>query len=960
MGALQGIALFTAFVLALASTSVAQAGSAVLSEFLADNEGSLLDQDGDSSDWIEIHNSGASPVSLLGWQLTDSASNLSKWTFPAVTLAPGALLVVFASDKNLTNPAGQLHTNFKLSKDGEYLALVQPDGVIATQYAPTFPAQLPNVSYGTSATGAVGYFDPPTPGVANGSSFVPLPQVSFSHDRGLPASPFSLSLGHVLPGAAIRYTLDGSKPSASHGTPYGGPISISDTVIVRAIAILGSQQSQVATHSYIFPTSVAAQTHQSVIARGFPADWLDQNGVNWKDAYGDPHPGSWYGLDPAIVAQFSPAQLVDWLDDLPTVSLVMEKERWFGYEPAAGLYGIYVNSTQQTDDWDQACSAEWLTATGAEFQIDCGVGVQGGSSTSTANRNQLSLALKFKSEFGPSKLNFKLFDDSPLDKFDYLVLDAANQQSINTNGPASYKLHSLELQDHYMSRLQLAMGGLAPRFRPVHLYLNGIYWGVYNIHERPDERFAAAYLGGEPEEYDWVRLGFVAEGNNTPYGLPNPGAWHVAVAIAENGVEPGVLWNGEPAFDVLSRYLDYDAYIDYLLVNYYGGNLDWPGKNWMGTLHARNSASLTDVDSTPLFQFHSWDAETTLYWSYMITSVGDGWYDRTQLTSNWPGSAVFFATQLRKHPEFRLRFADRAHRHIFNGGPLYVEPGFETAGTVFDPAAPERNRPAALFYEIAEPVRGPIALEYARWGNYFFSSGQYQPSHWAVERARILNEFCAIRTSILHAQLQNSLLYPTVAAPVHHASAGIALASAGVTITAESGTIYYTTDGTDPRQAGGAISPSAQIYSGALAISAPLHLKSRALAGTEWSALNDQHISTATNLGFGGDSGPTLLPAGGSLAAGSYGTLEVAHAPAGATIWLCFGLSSEPTPLFGGTLVPNPVLGALPGAADENGSWRLKIPDGNHGSAVFYVQAIALAAGSPARLSNALEISLAE
>ncbi len=120
----------------------------MISEFMALNNSTLKDADGDYSDWIEIHNTGAAPVNLNGWSLTDDAAMLGKWHFPDVTIDSGGYLVVFASGKNRSIAGSELHTNFQLSGDGEYLALVEPDGAsIATQFAP-FPAQHADVSYG--------------------------------------------------------------------------------------------------------------------------------------------------------------------------------------------------------------------------------------------------------------------------------------------------------------------------------------------------------------------------------------------------------------------------------------------------------------------------------------------------------------------------------------------------------------------------------------------------------------------------------------------------------------------------------------------------------------------------------------------------------------------------------------------------------------------------------------------
>src|SRR5437867_6180886 len=129
--------------------TVPAASQVIISEFMADNTHTLADEDGSYEDWIEIYNAGSKPVNLGGWYLTDNANELTKWRFPGTNLNASGFLVVFASAKQRDMPGAPLHTNFKLSATGEYLALVQPDGVtIATQFAPTFPRQVPDVSFG--------------------------------------------------------------------------------------------------------------------------------------------------------------------------------------------------------------------------------------------------------------------------------------------------------------------------------------------------------------------------------------------------------------------------------------------------------------------------------------------------------------------------------------------------------------------------------------------------------------------------------------------------------------------------------------------------------------------------------------------------------------------------------------------------------------------------------------------
>ena len=127
----------------------------IITEFMAENDGTLLDGDGQTSDWIEIFNAGDEGFDLAGWYLTDNADNLTKWTFPALQLGVGQYVVVFASGRptdDYVDTAGHLHTNFKLSRDGEYLALVRPDGVTpVSQYGSAtadYPYQFEDISYG--------------------------------------------------------------------------------------------------------------------------------------------------------------------------------------------------------------------------------------------------------------------------------------------------------------------------------------------------------------------------------------------------------------------------------------------------------------------------------------------------------------------------------------------------------------------------------------------------------------------------------------------------------------------------------------------------------------------------------------------------------------------------------------------------------------------------------------------
>ncbi len=208
----------------------------IINEFMALNESILEDEDGDFSDWIEIYNASSNPVLLENWFLTDDPDDLKKWDFPELALPANQYLLVFASGKNRNNVEGFLHVNFRLDSDGEYLALVRPDGLtIEHEYLPE--KQFIDVSFGISdpqdATLSRHLFSA-TPGESNESL---LPERTgppgFSKEGGTFLLPFQLELTTELEGAFVRYTLDQSIPN-ENSTIFNRPVSINRTTQIRA------------------------------------------------------------------------------------------------------------------------------------------------------------------------------------------------------------------------------------------------------------------------------------------------------------------------------------------------------------------------------------------------------------------------------------------------------------------------------------------------------------------------------------------------------------------------------------------------------------------------------------------------------------------------------------------------------------------------------------------------------
>ena len=212
-------------------------GGPVILEFVADNQGSYEDEDVDTSDWIELYNGGAA-TSLDGWFLTNDQNVPKKWAFPALPFGTNKYVIVYASgkDRSLTN--GQLHANFTLQKSGGYLALVRPDGSLASEF--NYGPQKPDIAYGeVGVSRTVGYLETPTPGRKNVSLVAdgpPAESVLFSRPGGVFMGPNPLVVAITTPkapGSVVRYTLNNTIPSAS-SPAYTAPFSLTNTTTIRA------------------------------------------------------------------------------------------------------------------------------------------------------------------------------------------------------------------------------------------------------------------------------------------------------------------------------------------------------------------------------------------------------------------------------------------------------------------------------------------------------------------------------------------------------------------------------------------------------------------------------------------------------------------------------------------------------------------------------------------------------
>jgi hypothetical protein len=715
-------------------------------------------------------------------------------------------------DINLTTQLGLLREgNNLLAIHGLNRAANNPDFLIMAEMAEYKAVGLTNK-----------YFVTPSPGAFNGESFEGfVADTKFSHDRGFYETNFSVAIRTDTLGATIRYTTNGSAPTATNGFIYTAPLPISGTTTLRAAAFKnGLLPSDVDTHTYIFLGDVITQSATGT--RPTP-EWPQSGRVNTQIID--------YGMDPEIVN--SPTwrpMITNSLKSLPSFSIVTDLKHLF--DPATG---IYANPSGDERAWERPTSFELIHPDGSEgFQINAGLRIRGGFSRSGDNPKH-AFRLFFRQEYGASKLNYPIAGPDGADEFDKIDLRTFQNYSWAFQNDA----RMIGLRDQFSRDAQIAMDQPSTRGDFFHLYVNGQYWGVYNTEERSEAAYGETYFGGRAEDYDTVKvdpdLGYNIEptdGNLDAWRR----LWDAAVAGFVSDAAyfriQGLNVDGtpNPAYENL---LDIPNLIDYMLVIIFGGNLDAPISNFLSNNSPNNWYGMRNrVGAFGGFRFFAHDSEHTL----LIEQIS---VDRTgpfpagdpaQGSTFEKSSPQYLWSRLTQNIEFRLLVADHIQKHFFNGGP------FSTAGA------------RELFLVRSNQIQSAMVAESARWGDSKAAS-PYTRNHWVSEMNRIYGQYFQQRPGIVLGQLRADGLFPTVGAPIFSSYGGVVPTgySLYMTNTNAASTLYFTLDGSDPRLRGGAVSPTALVYTPGtpIAINFSTRVRARARSNTAvWSPAVDAQFYT--------------------------------------------------------------------------------------------------------------------
>ncbi len=725
-----------------------------------------------------------------------------------------------------------------------------------------------------AAAAKVGYFKTPTPGTGNSAQpvdgFVDAPD--YSVKRGFFTAPVTVTLTSKTPEAQIRYTTNGTAPTATTGTVYTAPVTISGSSVLRAGAFrTGWEPSVVKSHTYIFPAQVVSQP---AAPAGYPTTWGNTYDFNTGTLTGAAVPAD-YRMDPGITgsATYGPLIVPALTTTLPVISIAVDVSQIFATN------GIYSNG-RITPGVELPASMEFWAPGGKEnWQENMGLRMHGGDAP--LEHPKKPFRVYFRKSYGVGKLDQpQLFPGSPVSSFDKLQLRPGGHDGWSVpfgSGAEDLARHAVYCRDRFLRQTELDMGRLSHRGRYAHLYINGLYWGFYDLHEVQSKEFFADHVGGEEEDWD------VVEHSNTSVPLfsvvdGTGDAMDTALSLVRpptNVADPAV-------YAQLQAYINYDELIDNMIVNMWGGQNDWLGpvfrgvpgvnltdasrffnKNWEAGRRSRGP------DPSP-FYFQVWDAEISMGNSlsglvstmrvadFNHTLVGTPTTDtsdtrNTSRTAGVPGPAAEIYYALRKYsPAFRMKFADRLQRHFFNDGAMTVD----------------RNQ--ARLQRFRDLLDLPIVAESARWGDVNTNNPIVvtfnRDTHWRSEMDWLKNTYVATRNETLLSQFRAIDMWPVTTAPVFSQFGGNVPSDYALGITDPNpagGVVYYTLDGTDPMVPGGVTETSTLIGTGINSTSQYIVPSANYGINNTWKNLTPPADISSWSTGtvaLGFDANPTFTP----------------------------------------------------------------------------------------------------
>ncbi len=578
--------------------------------------------------------------------------------------------------------------------------------------------------------GELRYFPEPTPRTFNTTTGVDgflFDDVQLSQPHGFFDEAFELTMNARTEGTTIRYTTDGSEPTAKNGMEYDEAITVDETTTVRARAFKdGFEPSLSTTATYIFLADVVEQSGQ-------PEGWPSVNGQVMD-----------YGMDPNIVndPEWGP-QMVEALTQVPSMSIVMDVDDFIGQRR-----GIYNHAGSHGKAWERPASLELINPDGSEgFQVNAGVRIRGGFSRTSSNPKH-AFRLFFRDEYGDAKLEYPLFGDEGVDSFDKIDLRTTQNYSWAFQSDRDNTF----IRDVLSRDIQRDLGDPYTRSRYYHLYINGEYWGLFQSQERAEARYAESYFGGDKDDYDVVKSAGGSGGyrNEATDGTLDAyrrlsNFFYQGGGLSDRNMDDywraqGMNPDGTRNLDY-ERLLDVDNLINYMTIVYFTGDRDGPVSYFVTGVN--NYFGIYNRREPDGFKFFEHDSEHTL----------DKGFDDLVVRGTGTGASFDLFNPMWMHQqliegntEYRLRFADTVQRLLHNDGVLTED----NLNAMVDARAAE--------FDMA------IIAESARWGDSRRGGFAYTKDDWerAVDNVKL---YFSGREAELIRQMRSRDWYPDGNAP---------------------------------------------------------------------------------------------------------------------------------------------------------------------------------------------------
>ena len=637
---------------------------------------------------------------------------------------------------------------------------------------------------------------------------------TFNRAHGVCRSPFLLKVKGEETGSVVRYTLDGSEPTAA-SPEFTTNIYVNSTTIIRAAEFRdGVRCSDIATASYIFPANVL---EQPALPEGYPSTWGKYTSISGT-AIAD------YEMDPELTSNTAYAKKIkDAFYSIPALSIVTDKENLFNKTKDEQTGGIYIytgTSDSNGRGWERPASVE-LMGDGHDFTETCGLKIHGGQGRVPEKNPKHSFRLTFKDEYGKKTLKYPLYGEGSVARFNSLIVRTFYNYSW-IHSDATQRTQAQYCRDLWARRMQKRMGYHTSDGLYVNVFINGLYWGLYNLSERIDDDYCKYHFGGLKSDYDVVKREDYLEAAEGTLDK-----WNQLISLSERVSLPDNTYKvitGEAPLTAGTKpevLLDVDNFIDYMLINQYGGNADWDHHNWIAVNNRE--------DSTQGFRFICWDSEQTL------VSASKNVLD--VINKDCP---TYLFRRMMTNTAFLHRFMDRAYKHLEDDGGLL---------------RPESAK--ALWDSLQSVISLAVYAESARWGDYrkdvhpYTSRGELYraDTHHALENRRMQEEFFPQRTSTLITQLKRKGWYPSVEAPAFMLNGrkvtdgDTILLSDELTLT-QGSYVLYTIDGSYPvswaDNSAGESTSDATLYSkeniAKLLTPGDVTLRAISKSGSNWSA----------------------------------------------------------------------------------------------------------------------------